>query len=123
MSFLSDIVKIPKAVFNFLASPKGAKVVVTAGAVAEALGAPAIVVNVAESWITKIITLEQLAYGAAAEGVGVQKGTAVIAAMLPELSKDFPDLPAANIQDANDALVAFLKALTMPAVHADSPKA
>ncbi len=116
MSFLSAIVKVPKAIFDFLISPKGQAVVQTGGAVAIALGAPAIVVQTAESWITKILTIEQVAAGAGAQtGSGTQKAAAVLAQMTPELLKNFPDLPAENIQKANNALVAFLNALTLPA--------
>lgn len=116
MSFLSAIVKVPGAVFHWLGSPKGQAVLQTGGAVAVALGAPAIVVQTAESWITKILTVEQVAESAGAQnGTGLQKSAAVLSLMMPELLKNFPDLPAENIQKANDALVAFMNALSLPA--------
>lgn len=116
MSFLSSIVKIPGAIFHWLASDNGKKVVAAGEAIAIGFGAPAIVVNLVNSWITKIITLEQLAEGAGQQtGTGAQKAAAVIAAITPELLKDFPDLPVANIQAINDALVIVLNNLTLPA--------
>jgi len=117
MSFLSAIVKVPKAIFNFLASPKGQAVEAAVGTAAIALGAPAMVVNLVESWITKILTIEQVAEGAGAQsGTGAQKAAAVIAAITPEVLKDFPDLPAQNITTINNALVTILNALTLPSV-------
>lgn len=116
MSFLSAIVKVPGAIFHWLASDKGKAVIGAAETVAIAVGAPAIVVNLVGSWIDKILTIEQVAEGAGAQsGTGAQKAAAVIAAITPELLKDFPDLPVANIKAINDALVVVLNNLTLPA--------
>jgi hypothetical protein len=121
VSFLSAIVKVPGAIFHWLGSSKGQAIVQTAGAVAVAFGAPALVVQTAESWISKILTIEQIAESAGSQsGSGLQKSAAVIAAMTPEILAKFPDLPAENIQKANNALVDFLNALTMP-VTPDAP--
>lgn len=118
MSFLSAIVKVPKAIFDWLASPKGVAVVTTAGAILTAVD-PALggIVLLAESWIKKVVTTEQLASAAGAQtGTGTQKAAAVIDAMQSEVGKYFPAATADQIQKANAAIVAFLNAFDTPNV-------
>lgn len=122
MSFLSAIVKVPGAIFHWLSSDKGKAVVGAVETVAIGFGAPAIVINLINSWLNKILTIEQVAEGAGAQsGTGAQKAAAVIAAITPELTKDFPDLPADKIKAINDALVVILNSLTVPVTEV--PKA
>jgi hypothetical protein len=119
MSFLSAIVKIPGAIFHWLASDKGQAVVGAVETVAIGFGAPAVVIGLINSWLNKILTIEQIAEGAGAQsGTGAQKAAAVIAAITPELLKDFPGLPAENITNINNALVIVLNNLTVPATPA-----
>lgn len=116
MSFLSTIGKDFKAVFSWLGSPKGQAVIQTGGAVAEALGAPVAIVNLAESWIEKVITTETIAAAAGAQtGSGTQKAAAVMTAMQPQIAQYFPTATATQIASANTAIVAFLNAFDSPA--------
>lgn len=119
MSFLSAIVKVPGAIFHWLSSDKGKAVVGAVEAVAIGFGAPAVVIGLINSWLNKILTIEQIAEGAGSQsGTGAQKAAAVIAAITPELLKDFPGLPAENITNINNALVVVLNNLTVPATPA-----
>lgn len=116
MSFLSTIGKDFKAVFSWLGSPKGQAVIQTAGTVAVDLGAPAAIVNLAESWIEKVITTETIAAAAGEQtGSGVQKAAAVMTAMQPQIIQYFPAATAAQMATANTAIVAFLNAFETPA--------
>lgn len=113
MSFLSTVGKDFKAVFSWLGSPKGQAVVAAGSALAEGLGVPAAAVNLADSWLEKIITTETLAAAAGAQtGSGTQKAAAVLNAIEPQVVAAFP---STNLKAANDALVAFLNALGAPA--------
>lgn len=116
MSFLATVAKDAKAVFNWLASPRGQAVIATGGAVAVAVD-PALagIVGLVESWITKVITTETIAAAAGVQnGTGTQKAAAVIAALQPEIAKYFPNATAVQIQNANAAVVAFLNAFDVP---------
>lgn len=124
MSFLSTIVKVPGAIFHWLASDSGKKVVAGAEAVAIGFGAPAVVIGLINSWLNKILTIEQVAEGAGAQsGTGAQKAAAVIAAITPELLKDFPGLPAENVTNINNALVLILNNLSLPAAPTETKAA
>lgn len=116
MSFLSTIGKDIKGVFSWLGSSKGQTVIQTAGAVVVAID-PALagIVSLTESWITKVISTEALAVAAGQQsGSSATKAAAVLNAMQPEITKYFPNSTAAQLQDANTALVAFLNALGTP---------
>lgn len=116
MSFLSAIGHDFKAVFNWLASPKGQTLIATGGAMAVAIEPQlAGIVSLSEAWIQKIITTETLAAAAGAQqGSGTQKAAAVINALQPEISKYFPAATTEQIVKANDAIVAFLNAFDVP---------
>lgn len=116
MSFLSTTGKDIKGVFSWLGSPKGQAVIQTAGAVVATID-PALagIVGLTESWLAKIITSETLAVAAGQQdGSGAIKAAAVLNAMQPEITKYFPAATAAELQNANTALVAFLNALGTP---------
>lgn len=117
MSFLSTIGKDIKGVFAWLGSPKGQTVIHTAEAVVVAVDpALASIVNIVDSWITKIITTEALAAAAGQQdGSGAQKAAAVLNAIQPEITKYFPAATSDQLTAANTALVAFLNALGTPA--------
>lgn len=117
MSFLSTIGKDVKAVFTWLASPKGQTVIDTAGAVVVAVDPQlAGVVTLAESWITKAVSTEALAVAAAGtENTSTQKAAAVISEMGPIVAQYFPAATAAQLTNANNAIVAFLNAFEAPA--------
>jgi hypothetical protein len=113
MSFLGAVGKDIGGVFKWLASPKGQVVVQTAGAVAVACGAPAILVTLAESWITKAITIEAIAVAAGqSAGNGEQKAAAVLKEMGPLVAAYFPNASQEKLTNANNAIVAFLNALS-----------
>lgn len=121
MSFLSSFGHGFKAVFDWLASPKGRAVLATGGAVLSTID-PALagIVGLAESWIQKAVTTEALAVVAGVQqGTGAQKAAAVINAMQPEISNYFPHATAEQITKANDAIVAFLNAFSVE----ETPKA
>lgn len=112
MSFLSTIGKDIKAVFKWLASPQGTAVISTGAAVVTAID-PGLagIVNLATSWIQKVITTESLAVAAGSQtGSGVDKAAAVINAMQSQIAVYFPAATAAQITNANNAIVAFLNA-------------
>jgi hypothetical protein len=120
MSFLSSVGKGFKAVFDWLASPKGQAVLVTGGDVVATID-PALagIVGLAESWIQKVITTETIAAAAGSQqGSGAQKAAAVISAIQPEVSKYFPTATADQIEKANAAIVAFLNAFETPVAGA-----
>jgi hypothetical protein len=99
-------------VFKWLASPKGQAVIQTAGGVAVAFGAPAILVNVAEAWITKAITIEAIAEAAGqSAGNGAEKAAAVIKDMGPILAAYYPNAKPDVIR-ANNAIVEFIAAIS-----------
>jgi hypothetical protein len=115
MSFLSAIGKDIKAVFGWLGSSKGEKVIETAGGIAVAFGAPAMLVNLAENWIHKVIATEALAVAAGQQdGSGTQKAAAVLNAMEPVVAAYFPSATQDQMKKANDAIVAFLNAFEAP---------
>jgi len=117
MSFLSTIGKDIKAVFNWLGSSQGKTVITTGEAVVEAID-PSLtgIITLAQSWITKVISTESLAVAAGVQtGSGTQKAAAVLTAMQPEIAQYFPAATAAEIANANTAIVAFLNSFSTPA--------
>ena len=123
MSFLSNIGKAFKSVFEWLGSAKGQTVISTAEGVVVAID-PALagIVTLANSWIEKVITTESLAAAAGVQaGSGVQKAAAVMSAMQPQIAQYFPAATAAEISNANTAIVAFLNAFSTPAAPATPP--
>jgi len=116
MSFLSSIGKDVKAVFNWLASPKGQTIIAEGENVIKVID-PALagIVNLADSWLQKVITTETLAAAAGSQtGSGVQKAAAVLTAMQPEIAVYFPGATATQMQNANKAIVDFLNAFDRP---------
>lgn len=117
MSFLSTIGKDIKGVFSWLGSAKGQAVVQEAGQVVSAID-PALsgIVTLAEGWITKAIAYEALAVAAGSTpGSDTQKAAAVISEMGPVVAQYFPAATAAQLNNANTAIVAFLNAFDTPA--------
>ena len=134
-SFLSAVGGDVKKVFSFLGSPKGQQVIQTgeglavaaAGAIAGP-GASNIVgdfLGMANTWMTEIFKTEAIATAAAQqEGTNLQKATAALTAMTPQAlafaqQHGLPAPTAAQLQAANDALVAFGNAFAAPQPKAD----
>lgn len=113
MSFLSTFGNDFKAVFAWIGSTKGQAVITTGEKLAEQIDPGATpVINLANSWMTQILTTQALAAAAEAQpGTGAQKAAAVIAAISPQVVSLFPAMNSAQITAANNSLVAFLDAL------------
>lgn len=125
MSFLSTFGNDFKAVFAWIGSTKGQAVITSGEKLAEVIVPGATpVINLANSWMTQILTTQALAAAAEEQpGTGAQKAAAVIAAISPQVVSLFPAINSAQIAAANDSLVAFLNALgtaTVPAPAATS---
>lgn len=117
-SVLSAIGKDIKKVFSWLGSPTGQAVVTAGEGVVEGLFPLATgIINIANTWLSKIIQVEALAAGAAVQtGSGVQKAAIVIGDVTPVVlafaeQHGLPVPTADKISAANTALVAFLNAL------------
>ncbi len=122
MSFLSglkvfgkDIVKV----FAWTGSPKGQAVIGTAeGLIEEAAPVTIPIVNLFNAWAQKAYAVESLAVAAGqAQGTGPQKAELAISTITPEVLKYAKDeglspRTADQITRANNALVAFIKAMT-----------
>lgn len=133
MSFLSGLkvfgTDIEKA-FAWFGSPKG-QAVVSAGetAVEAILPASAPIVNLFNSWAAKAYNIESLAVAAGkATGTGADKAAAVSTAVLPDVltyaeQGGLSTRTAAQITTANDAVVAFINAMTQPAAPPATPPA
>ena len=129
MSFKSVLDKIgadAKGVFAFLASPKGQVIVGAEEAAVEAFvpGATGLI-NLANIWLTEAVKTETLAVaaGSAATGNGAQKAALTIAAVGPQAAQfaaanGLPSPTSAQLTAANNALVAFANAFTVPAAPA-----
>lgn len=122
MSFLSFLGKDVKAVFNWLGSAKGQPTLSTGEAVIESVYPPATgIINLANTWITEAVKEETLATAAGVQtGSGVQKSAAVISAVTPSIltfakQNGLGTPTAEQIQNANNAIVAFLNAFGAPA--------
>lgn len=125
MSFLSglkvfgqDIVKV----FSWAASPKGQAVVAAGEAVAEtAFPVSVPIINLANAWFAKAYQVETLAVAAnQATGTGPDKAALAMQTITPQVlayaqQEGVSPRTAAQIQAANDAIVAFIKAMTQPA--------
>lgn len=121
-SILKTIGSDVKRVFTWIGSPAGQTTITTAGAVVEAVD-PGLtgIVTLAETWIKNAFTVEALATAAASQhGTGVQKAAAVMQQVMPAVlqyakSAGLPNPDAAQIQNANNAIVAFLNSFGQPA--------
>lgn len=117
MSWLSTAGKDIKGIFSWLGSSKGQQVIATGEAVAEAVGAPAAIINIANYWIGKVLTIEAVATAAGQQvGSGVIKAAAVLTDVTPQVltiakANGLPVPTSDNLAKANTALVAFLNAL------------
>ena len=122
MSWLSTLGKDVGKVFGWLGSPKAQAVITTVEGVAVAVD-PVLsgIVSITNTWLKEIFTAQALAEAAAAStGSGAQKSAMVLNTMTPQIlafaaAQKLPIPDAAGIQKANDALVAFLNALDVPA--------
>lgn len=124
MSFLSglkvfgtDMVKA----FAWFGSPKGQAIVATGEGLLESLvpvSTP--IVNLFNTWAAKAYSVEALAVAAGkATGSGADKAAAVLTSVTPDVLQyaqqaGLSARTAAQIQAANDALVAFINAMTSP---------
>lgn len=126
MSFLSGLKvfgeDIAKA-FAWFGSPKGQAVVASGEAVAEVIApASAPIVNLFNSWAAKAYNIESIAVAAGkATGTGADKAAAVIAAVTPDAlayaeQAGLGQRTAEQIKAANDAVVAFINAMTAPGI-------
>jgi hypothetical protein len=124
MSFLSGLKVFGhgiEKVFGWFGGPKGQVVLAAGEGVAEALGVPVPIINLINQWIAKIFNVESLAVAAnQAKGTGADKAALVLQTITPAVIQyavdaGLPAPTAANIEKANDALVAFINALTQPA--------
>lgn len=125
MSFLSglkvfgtDIVKV----FSWFGSAKGQAVVAAGEAVVETIVPASVpIVNLFNTWAEKAYTVESLAVAAGkASGTGADKAAMVLGSVTPQVLQyaqqaGVPQRTAAQIQAANDAAIAFIKAMTEPA--------
>ena len=123
MNFLKAIAKPFVSIFHFLASPKGQALISTGEAIVTVIDpALAPMISLVNSWMDKVLTTEQLAVTAGqATGTGTQKAALVMQAMAPKIAKYFPAANAAEIMNANNAIVAFLQAFSTPATPAATP--
>lgn len=126
MGFLSGLKvfgqDIEKA-FAWFGSPKGRAVVAAGEAVAETVApATAPIVALFNAWAAKAYNVEALAVAAGqASGTGPQKAVLAIQTVVPEVLQYAQEegvgaRTATQIQTANDAVVAFIKAMTEPAI-------
>ena len=115
MKFLSSIAKPFVSIFKFLESPRGQAIISAGEGVAISIDpALAPLINLANSWMNKVVATEQIAAAAGAQsGTGTQKAAAVLTAMGPEIAKYFPNATSAEIGNANTAIVAFLNAFSV----------
>ena len=129
VSFLKKVGSDAEKVFRWLASPQGQRVVQTGEGIAEVaagVAAPAAApeidaaIALANAWMEKAITLQTVATAASSgTGSGGQKAAAVIAAVSPYISEyvkaaGASPLTQEQIAAANNAIVAFLNALSAP---------
>lgn len=117
VSWLTAIGKKIGSIFSWLVSPKGQAVLGAGEAIVETIAPEsAPLIALANSWIDKVVTTEQLAAAAGAQsGTGVQKAAAVMTAMGPQIAQYFPTATATEIANANNAIVAFLQAFSTSA--------
>ena len=125
MSFLSGLkvfgTDIEK-VFTWFGSPQG-KVVVAAGETVLETAVPAStpIVDLFNAWAAKAYNVEALAAAAGkATGTGADKATLAMSTITPTVlqyaqQEGLPARTAAQIQAANNAVIAFINAMTQPA--------
>ena len=118
MSWLSTLGNDVKKVFGWLGSPKGQAVLSAGEGVVEAVD-PALdgVINLTNTWLQEIFKAQALATAAAANATGgVQKSAMVLNTVTPQVivfatAQGLPIPTGVELQNANNALVAFLNAL------------
>lgn len=125
MSFLSglkvfgkDIVKV----FAWVGSPKGQAVLAAGESVLEvAVPASIPIVNLVNAWIQKAFVVESLAVAAGkGTGTGADKAALALETIMPKIleyaaQEGLAPRTAEQIQKANDAVVAFINAMTSTA--------
>lgn len=125
MSFLSGLKvfgsEIEKA-FAWFGSPSGKTIVAAGEAVLEGvIPATAPIVDIFNGWAAKAYTVESLAVAAAkTNGTGTDKASMVISSVTPQVlqyaqQQGLSPRTAAQIQTANNAVIAFINAMTQPA--------
>jgi hypothetical protein len=118
MSWLGTLGNDVKKVFGWLGSPRGQAVLSTGEGFVEAVD-PALdgVVNLTNTWLQEIFKAQALATAAAANATGgVQKSAMVLNTLAPQViafatAQGLPIPTGVELQNANNALVAFLNAL------------
>jgi hypothetical protein len=118
MSWLSTLGNDVKKVFGWLGSPRGQAVLSTGEGFVEAVD-PALdgVVNLTNTWLQEIFKAQALATAAAANATGgAQKSAMVLNTVAPQViafatAQGLPIPTGVELQNANNALVAFLNAL------------
>jgi hypothetical protein len=127
-SFLSAIGNDVKKVFAFISSPAGQTIIQTGEGVAEAID-PGLsgLFNIANTYITEAVKTEAIATAAGQQsGSGTQKLAAVTSAVTPTVlayaqQAGLATPTATQIQNAANAIVAFLNAFPPPATAAAVP--
>jgi hypothetical protein len=122
MSFLSGLKVFSKDIekaFAWFGSPKGQAIVGAGEGVVEGLIPASIpVVDLFNEWAKKAYNVESLAVAAGqASGTGADKATAVMSAITPTVlqyaqEEGLPARTAAQIQQADAAVIAFINAMT-----------
>lgn len=122
MSFWSEIKVFGtgvEKVFAWFGSPKGQAVVGAGEGVLETVVPASIpIVNLFNSWAAKAYNVEALAAAAGkATGSGADKAVLAMTTVTPEVlqyaqAEGLPARTAAQIQAANDAVIAFINAMT-----------
>lgn len=125
MSFLSGLKVFGSGVekvFAWFGSSKGQQVVATGEAVLEAVIPASIpIVDLFNAWAQKAYTVEALAAAAGkSNGTGADKAALAMTTITPQVlqyaqQEGLPARTAAQIQAANDAVIAFINAMTAPA--------
>ena len=118
MSWLGTLGNDVKKVFGWLGSPKGQAVLSAGEGVVEAVD-PALdgVTNLTNTWLQEIFKAQALATAASANATGgVQKAAMVLNTVTPQViafakAQGLSIPTGTDLQNANNALVAFLNAL------------
>jgi hypothetical protein len=115
MSLLDTLGKDFKGLFAWLGSTTGQNVIKTGEGLVEALvPASAGIINLGQAWLTEIIKTQALSTAAGAQtGSNTQKAAMALSAAAPQAiaftqQYGLPAQTAAQLQEANTALVAFL---------------
>jgi hypothetical protein len=115
MSLLDTLGKDFKGLFAWLGSTTGQNVIKTGEGLVEALvPASAGIINVGQAWLTEIIKTQALSTAAGAQtGSNTQKAAMALSAAAPQAiaftqQYGLPAQTAAQLDEANTALVAFL---------------